>query len=205
MLGAGIVARNAAARGLKPMAWVKTSLSPGSRVVADYLQKSGLQKSLDALGFHVAGFGCMTCVGFSGPLAESVSSAVEEHDVAAAAVLSGNRNYEGRVHPQVRASFLASPPLVVAYALAGSVLKDLTREPLGIDPDGRPVYLRDLWPDENEVRALMDSAIEPAMYTRWYAHLYEWQHQMAGATAPARHAFRMGRGEHGNPAAAAVR
>jgi len=179
MLGAGIVARNAAARGLKPMAWVKTSLSPGSRVVADYLQKSGLQKSLDALGFHVAGFGCMTCVGFSGPLAAPVADAVDEHDVAAAAVLSGNRNYEGRVHPQVRASFLASPPLVVAYALAGTVLKDLTREPLGIDPAGLPVYLRDLWPDENEVRALMDTAIEPAMYTRSYAHLYDgsadWQ------------------------------
>ena len=179
MLGAGIVARNAAARGLKPMAWVKTSLSPGSRVVADYLQKSGLQKSLDALGFHVTGFGCMTCVGFSGPLAAPVADAVAGHEVAAAAVLSGNRNYEGRIHPQVRASFLASPPLVVAYALAGTVLKDLTREPLGIDPAGRPVYLRDLWPDENEVRALMDAAIEPAMYTRSYAHLYEgsaeWQ------------------------------
>ncbi|HEV7820826.1 MAG TPA: aconitate hydratase AcnA, partial [Burkholderiales bacterium] len=121
MLGAGIVARNAVARGLKPMPWVKTSLSPGSRVVADYLEKSGLQKSLDALGFHVAGFGCMTCVGFSGPLAAPVSAAIAGHDVAAAAVLSGNRNYEGRVHSQVRASFLASPPLVVAYAIAGSI------------------------------------------------------------------------------------
>ena len=179
MIGAGILARNAVARGLKPMPWVKTSLSPGSRVVADYLQKSGLQKSLDALGFHVAGFGCMTCVGFSGPLAAPVSAAITEHDVAAAAVLSGNRNYEGRVHPQVRASFLASPPLVVAYALAGSILRDLTREPLGVDPAGRPVYLRELWPDESEVRALMDTAIEPALYTRSYAHLYdgsaEWQ------------------------------
>ncbi len=179
MLGAGILARNAAARGLQPMPWVKTSLSPGSRVVADYLQKSGLQKSLDALGFQVAGFGCMTCVGFSGPLAAPVSEAIAGHDVAVAAVLSGNRNYEGRVHPQVRASFLASPPLVVAYALAGSILKDLTREPLGADPEGRPVYLRELWPDESEVRALMDSMIEPDMYTRSYAHLYEggteWQ------------------------------
>ncbi len=179
MLGAGLIARNAAARGLKPMPWVKTSLSPGSRVVADYLQRSGLQKSLDALGFHVAGFGCMTCVGFSGPLSEPVSAAIAEHQVAAAAVLSGNRNYEGRVHAQVRASFLASPPLVVAYALAGTVLKDLTREPLGVDPEGRPVYLRELWPDENEIRALMDAAIDPAMYTGSYAHLYdgsaEWQ------------------------------
>jgi aconitate hydratase len=179
MLGAGIVARNAAARGLKPMPWVKTSLSPGSRVVADYLEQSGLQKSLDALGFHVAGFGCMTCVGFSGPLAAPVSAAIAKHDVAAAAVLSGNRNYEGRVHPQVRASFLASPALVVAYALAGSILKDLTREPLGTDAQGRAVYLRELWADESEISALMDAAIAPALYTRSYAHLYdgsaEWQ------------------------------
>ena len=173
MIGAGIVARNAAARGLNPMAWVKTSLSPGSRVVADYLQKSGLQKSLDALGFHVTGFGCMTCVGFSGPLAAPVADAIIGQDIAAVAVLSGNRNYEGRVHPQVRASFLASPPLVVAYALAGTILKDLSREPLGVDPQGHAVYLRDLWPEEAEIRALIDAAIEPALYTRAYAHLYD--------------------------------
>lgn len=173
MIGAGIVARNAVARGLKAMPWVKTSLSPGSRVVADYLQKSGLQKSLDALGFQVAGFGCMTCVGFSGPLAAAVADTISGKGIAATAVLSGNRNYEGRIHPQVRASFLASPPLVVAYALAGSILKDLSTEPLGIDREGRAVYLKDLWPDEAEVRALMDAAIEPGLYTRSYAHLYE--------------------------------
>ncbi|MCE9639635.1 MAG: aconitate hydratase AcnA, partial [Betaproteobacteria bacterium] len=179
MIGAGIVARNAVARGLKAMPWVKTSLSPGSRVVADYLQKSGLQQSLDALGFQVAGFGCMTCVGFSGPLAAPVANTITGQGVATAAVLSGNRNYEGRIHPQVRASFLASPPLVVAYALAGSILKDLTNEPLGIDPEGRAVYLRDLWPDEAEIRALMDASIEPELYTSSYARLYEgsaeWQ------------------------------
>ena len=179
MIGAGLVARNAVARGLKPMPWVKTSLSPGSRVVADYLRRSGLQQSLDALGFHVAGFGCMTCVGFSGPLAAPVADAIAGRDIAAAAVLSGNRNYAGRIHPLVRGSFLASPPLVVAYALAGSILKDLTSEPLGVDREGRPVYLRELWPDESEVRALMDAALEPALYTRSYEHLYEgsagWQ------------------------------
>lgn len=179
MLGAGILARNAATRGLKPPPWVKTSLSPGSRVVADYLQRSGLQKSLDGLGFHVAGFGCMTCVGFSGPLPPPVADAIAEHGVATAAVLSGNRNYEGRVHPQVKASFLASPPLVVAYALAGSILKDLTHEPLGTDAQGRPVYLRELWPGDKEIRALMDAAIVPDMYTRSYANLnvgsVEWQ------------------------------
>ena len=179
MIGAGIVARNAAARGLRPKPWVKTSLSPGSRVVAEYLVKSGLQKSLDALGFHVSGFGCMTCVGFSGPLAPPIADAIAGHDIAAAAVLSGNRNYAGRVHPLVRASFLASPPLVVAYALAGSMLKDLTLEPLGVGADGSAVYLRDLWPDDDEVRALIDAAVSPELFTRSYAGLYagsaEWQ------------------------------
>ena len=179
MLGAGILARNAVARGLKPRAWVKTSLSPGSRVVADYLARSGLQDSLDALGFHVSGFGCMTCVGFSGPLAAPVAAAITAHGIAAAAVLSGNRNYAGRVHSLVHASFLASPPLVVAYALAGSILTDLTREPLGVGADGNPVYLSDLWPGDDEVRALVDAAIGPDLFTRSYARLYdgsaEWQ------------------------------
>src|SRR6267143_1714182 len=141
MIGAGLLARNALARGLKPRPWVKTSLSPGSRVVADYLAKSGLQDSLDALGFHTVGFGCMTCMGNSGPLPEPVAEAIEAGGVTAVAVLSGNRNFEGRIHPSVRASFLASPPLVVAYALAGSVLVDLASEPLGEDREGLPVYL----------------------------------------------------------------
>ena len=179
MIGAGIVARNAVARGLKAMPWVKTSLSPGSRVVADYLAQSGLQKSLDALGFNVSGFGCMTCVGFSGPLAAPIAEAISGHGVTAAAVLSGNRNYAGRVHPLVGASFLASPPLVVAYALAGSILKDLTREPLGVDADGEAVYLHDLWPDDDEIRALIDATVEPELFIRSYASLYagsaEWQ------------------------------
>ena len=147
--------------------------------VADYLQKSGLQKSLDALGFHVTGFGCMTCVGFSGPLAAPVSAAIADSDVAAAAVLSGNRNYEGRVHPQVRASFLASPPLVVAYALAGTILKDLTHEPLGVDPEGRAVYCASCGRTRAKFARPWITAIEPALYTLSYAHLYdgsaEWQ------------------------------
>ena len=179
MMAAGLVARNALARGLKAKPWVKTSLSPGSRVVADYLAQSGLQKSLDALGFNVSGFGCMTCVGFSGPLAPAIAGAISSRSIAATAVLSGNRNYAGRVHPQVSASFLASPPLVVAYALAGTILKDLTREPLGVDPDGREVLLRDLWPDDDEVRALIEATVGPGLYTRSYKSLYagssEWQ------------------------------
>ena len=173
MMAAGIVARNAVARGLKVKPWVKTSLSPGSRVVADYLTQSGLQKDLDRLGFNVSGFGCMTCVGFSGPLPEPIAGAISSQGIAATAVLSGNRNYAGRVHPLVAASFLASPPLVVAYALAGTILKDLTRESLGVDADGRDVLLCDLWPDDAEVRALIEATMGPELFTRSYASLYE--------------------------------
>jgi aconitate hydratase len=163
MIGAGLLARNAVARGLKVRAGIKTSLSPGSRVVADYLAKSGLQESLDQLGFHVAGYGCMTCMGNSGALS------IETDNITAVAVLSGNRNFEGRIHPGLRANFLASPPLVVAYALAGSVLVDLEREPLGQGADGKPVYLRDLWPDGAEVRRIIDEVIGPALYRSSYA------------------------------------
>jgi aconitate hydratase len=187
MIGAGLLARNAVARGLKRKPWVKTSLSPGSRVVADYLAKAGLQQSLDALGFQVTGFGCMTCVGFSGSLAEPVASAVERNGVSTAAVLSGNRNYDGRIHSQVRASFLASPPLVVAYALAGTVLKDLAHEPIGDDAEGQPVYLKDIWPDTMEVRRIADATIDTPMFTRAYATLYDgserWQ-KLVHATGP---------------------
>ncbi|TAK82571.1 MAG: aconitate hydratase AcnA [Betaproteobacteria bacterium] len=171
MIGAGLLARNAAARGMKVRPWVKTSLSPGSRVVADYLAKSGLQDSLDALGFQPVGFGCMTCMGNSGPLPEPVAKAIDAGGIAAVAVLSGNRNFEGRIHPAVRANFLASPPLVVAYALAGSVLVDLAAEPLGEDRDGRPVYLRELWPEGGEIRRITDEVVTPALYTQRYASL----------------------------------
>ena len=173
MIGAGLLARNAVARGLKPRPWVKTSLSPGSRVVADYLEKSGLQRSLDALGFQPAGYGCMTCMGNSGPLPPEVDEAIKEDGLTTAAVLSGNRNFEGRVHPAVRAAFLASPPLVVAYALAGSVLIDLDSEPLGEDAKGRPVYLRDVWPERGEIDSVIERVIGPGLYRERYADIGE--------------------------------
>ena len=172
MIGAGLLARNAVARGLKVRSGIKTSLSPGSRVVADYLTKSGLQASLDALGFQPAGFGCMTCMGNSGPLPPEVNEAVEQ-GVTAVAVLSGNRNFEGRIHPAVRANFLASPPLVVAYALAGSVLANLDAEPLGAGADGRPVYLRDIWPDGGEIARIIDAVLTPSLHRERYATLLE--------------------------------
>jgi len=173
MIGAGLLARNAVARGLKPPPWVKTSLSPGSRVVADYLEKSGLQKALDALGFQPAGYGCMTCMGNSGPLPPEVDEAIKAGGLTTVAVLSGNRNFEGRVHPAVRANFLASPPLVVAYALAGSVLVDLASEPLGEDAKGAPVYLRDVWPERGEIDSIIAQTINPALYRARYAEVGE--------------------------------
>src|SRR6185436_3258982 len=153
--------------------WVKTSLSPGSRVVPEYLQRNGLLEPLAALGFAITGYGCMTCMGNSGPIADSLAADIEKNDSAAVAVLSGNRNFEGRIHPNARANFLASPPLVVAYALAGTILKDLTREPLGEDRDGKPVYLRELWPDDNEVRAIVDATLSPELFTKRYANAEE--------------------------------
>jgi len=173
MIGAGLLARNALARGLKVRPWVKTSLSPGSRVVADYLAKSGLQQSLDALGYHVTGFGCMTCMGNSGALPAPVQAAIDEGGLTAVAVLSGNRNFEGRIHPAVRANFLASPPLVVAYAIAGTVLTDLDREPLGEGADGKPVFLRDIWPDGAEIRRVIDAVVTPQLYRERYATILE--------------------------------
>ena len=146
LIAAGLVARKAHAKGLKVKPWVKTSLAPGSQVVTDYLTNAGLQADLDALGFNLVGYGCTTCIGNSGPLPQNISDAVNADDLVAVSVLSGNRNFEGRVNPDVRANYLASPPLVVAYALAGSMLHDITREPLGTGSDGTPVYLRDVWP-----------------------------------------------------------
>jgi aconitate hydratase len=179
MIAAGLLAKRAAERGLRAKPWVKTTLSPGSRVVMDYYGQAGLTPALERLGFTLAGFGCMTCIGASGPLIEEVSQAVAEHDLDVAAVLSGNRNFEGRIQPEVRSNYLASPPLVVAYALAGTVDIDLTTEPLGTDTDGRPVYLRDLWPSPQEVRAVIDEVIRPEMFTRAYADVFDgderWQ------------------------------
>src|SRR5205807_3198435 len=152
---------------------VKTSLAPGSRAVADYLQNANLLPYLEALRFHLVGFGCMVCIGNSGPLPEPVAAAVQENDLVVAAVLSGNRNFEGRIHPQVRASFLASPPLVVAYALAGTVDLDLTSDPLGEDPNGQPVYLRDIWPTPQEINETLSRVVTPEIFAKEYAHVFD--------------------------------
>jgi len=172
MVGAGLLARNALERGLTSKPWVKTSLAPGSKVVSDYLQQSGLQSDLDRLGFNLVGYGCTTCIGNSGPLPEDVAFAVAEHDMIVAAVLSGNRNFEGRIHPQVRANYLASPPLVVAYALAGRMDVDLTREPLGWGRDGEPVYLRDVWPSNAEIDRVISDTISEAMFHHHYGDVF---------------------------------
>jgi aconitate hydratase len=183
MVGAGLLARNAVRRGLKAKPWVRTSLSPGSRVVADYLEAAGLQSALDALGFHVVGFGCMTCVGFSGSLDERVVRAVRERGLRAAAVFSGNRNYEGRVHPVISESFLASPPLVVAHVLSGTVARDLTSEPVGEDARGEPVFLRDLWPDPREVQEVIER-LGAEFFTRSYADLHAGSEAWRALDAP---------------------
>ena len=172
MLGAGLVAKKAVERGLTRKPWVKTSLAPGSKVVTDYLQKSGLAPYLDKIGFNLVGYGCTTCIGNSGPLQEDVAIGVAEHDLIVAAVLSGNRNFEGRIHPQVRANYLASPPLVVAYALAGRMDIDLTTEPLGIGDDGMPVYLRDVWPSNAEVEAAIGESVSEAAFRSRYADVF---------------------------------
>jgi aconitate hydratase len=173
MVGAGLVARNAVRRGLRRQPWVKTSLAPGSKVVTRYLAQAQLLPDLEALGFHVVGYGCTTCIGNSGPLDAPIADAVTEHDLVVAAVLSGNRNFEARVHPQVRANYLASPPLVVAFALAGRIDIDLAAEPLGTDSSGAPVYLRDLWPSADEVAATMAAAVTPEMFAEEYASVFE--------------------------------
>jgi len=187
MLGAGLLARNAVARGLKSKPWVKTSLAPGSRVVTEYLARSGLDQPLNQLGFNTVGYGCTTCIGNSGPLPEPVSQAVADGDLIVSAVLSGNRNFEGRINAQVKANYLASPPLVVAYALAGSTDIDLTREPLGQDPSGADVYLKDIWPTSAEVEQVVSQSITPDMFVTEYSHAakgpVEWQ-QITGATGP---------------------
>jgi len=173
MLGAGLVAKKAAARGLNVPPYVKTSLAPGSKVVTEYLREAGLLSSLADLGFHLVGYGCTTCIGNSGPLPEAVAKAVSEGELVAASVLSGNRNFEGRVHPLVRANYLASPPLVVAYALAGTVDLDLTTEPIGKDVEGQPVFLKEIWPSQEEVHELMDKAIHPGMFNKMYGNVWD--------------------------------
>ncbi|MCR6629579.1 MAG: aconitate hydratase AcnA [Magnetospirillum sp.] len=179
MLAAGLVAKKAVAKGLKTKPWVKTSLAPGSQVVPDYLKAAGLQGPLDALGFTIAGFGCTTCIGNSGPLDEPIAQAIDENALVVAAVLSGNRNFEGRISPQVKANYLASPPLVVAYALAGTMNLDFTTEPLGTGADGQPVFLKDIWPSSDEVRAAVAASLSPDSYRQRYADVFtgteEWR------------------------------
>jgi aconitate hydratase len=173
MIGAGLLAKRAVERGLTRRPWVKTSLAPGSKVVTEYLTKAGLQPYLDALGFNLVGYGCTTCIGNSGPLPDEIAADVREHGLVVCAVLSGNRNFEGRIQQDVRANYLASPPLVVAYAIAGSLNIDLTREPLGTDPAGRPVYLRELWPSGREIQQTLVGTLTPEMYRRQYATVFE--------------------------------
>ncbi|MDE2227408.1 MAG: aconitate hydratase AcnA [Alphaproteobacteria bacterium] len=179
MLGAGLLARKAVKRGVKVKPWVKTSLAPGSQVVSDYYAASGLQQDLDALGFNLVGYGCTTCIGNSGPLPEPISEAVEDGDLVVGAVLSGNRNFEGRINAQVRANYLASPPLVVAYAIAGSLTVDVTKDPLAQDGDGKPVYLKDIWPSNKEVQETVAQAVSAPMFRKRYANVFagppEWQ------------------------------
>jgi len=179
MLAAGLLARNAVAKGLTAKPWVKTSLAPGSQVVADYLEKAGLQKELNDLGFNIVAFGCTTCIGNSGPLAEPIAAAIEEGDLTATAVLSGNRNFEGRISPHVKANYLASPPLVVAYAIAGSMTKDMEKDPLGQDQDGNDVFLRDIWPSNKEVGDALITSLSRGMFETRYSNVYEgpkeWQ------------------------------
>jgi aconitate hydratase len=173
MIGAGLVAQKAVKRGLKVKPWVKTSLAPGSQVVTDYLAKAGVNTALDKLGFTLAGYGCTTCIGNSGPLPDPVAKAITEADLVAAAVISGNRNFEGRVHPQVRANYLASPMLVVAYALAGSVNIDLTKEPVGYDAKNKPVFLKEIWPSPKEISAAIAKAVKPASFKKRYGDVFK--------------------------------
>src|ERR1700746_1824084 len=166
MLGAGLVAKKAVERGLHVKPWVKTSLAPGSKVVTDYLAASGLMPYLEKLNFHLVGYGCTTCIGNSGPLPDAIGAAIKDNNLVAVAVLSGNRNFEGRIHPLVRANYLASPPLVVAYALAGRMDIDLTKEPLGNGSDGKPVYLKDIWPTPQEVESTVRKAVTTDQYLK---------------------------------------
>jgi aconitate hydratase len=185
MLGAGLLARKAHALGLKAKPWVKTSLAPGSRVVTDYFKKAGVLDDLAAVGFDVVGYGCTTCIGNSGPLKSEISAGVKAGDLIACSVLSGNRNFEGRVHPEVRMNFLASPPLVVAYALAGSLDVDLTTEPLGTGKDGKPVFLADIWPSDHEVQATLLRSIDSDMFRNSYAGVFSGDANWASIKVPA--------------------
>ncbi|HEX4153687.1 MAG TPA: aconitate hydratase AcnA, partial [Steroidobacteraceae bacterium] len=184
MVAAGLLARKARAAGLTSKPWVKTSLAPGSRVVTDYLKKAGLVTDLEALGFYTVGYGCTTCIGNAGPLKPEISEAVKAGDIVACSVLSGNRNFEGRVHPEIKMNFLASPPLVVAYALAGNLDIDITTEPLGTTADGKPVHLKDLWPSAAEVAAVVSGSVDSAMFRQGYSDVFRGDENWRGLKTP---------------------
>jgi len=184
MLGAGLLARNAAAKGLKSKPWVKTSLGPGSRVVTDYLNKAGLMDDLEAMGFYVVGYGCTTCIGNSGPLPDPIGDAVRSNDLVACAVLSGNRNFEGRIHANIKMNYLASPPLVVAYAIAGNMNIDITTESLGNDQDGNPVYLRDIWPSSHEIQKCIADNVTAGMFKKSYSSVFSGDEHWQAVDSP---------------------
>jgi len=184
LVAAGLLAKKAAAKGLKAKPWVKTSLAPGSKVVTEYLNSAGLTEPLESLGFHLVGYGCTTCIGNSGPLPDAVSATVKAEKLNVAAVLSGNRNFEGRVNPQVRSNYLASPPLVVAFAIAGRVDIDLTTEPIGTDSDGQPVFMKDIWPSPREVQDVLDKHVTRAQFAKEYADVFAGDHRWAAIKAP---------------------
>lgn len=189
MIGAGILAKKAVERGLIRKPWVKTTLAPGSKVVMNYYQKAGLIPYLDQLGFNLVGYGCVTCIGNSGPLPSEVSSAVNENDLAVVSVLSGNRNFEGRINPDVKMNYLASPPLVVAYALAGTMDHDFDKDPLGRDNEGKPVFLRDIWPSPSEVQQVIDASISSEMFTKDYASVFDGDHRWKSLATPTGETF----------------
>jgi aconitate hydratase len=189
MLGAGLLARNAVARGMKVKPWVKTSLGPGSRVVTDYYKAAGLLDDLEALGFNVVGYGCTTCIGNSGPLPEPIEKAIREKDLVAVSVLSGNRNFEGRVHAHVKMNYLASPPLVVAYALAGNMGINLTTDPLGEDRHGKPVYLKDIWPSSQEIHDTIASSISSEMFRGSYSSVFQGDERWNSIDSPEGESF----------------
>ena len=189
MMAAGVLARNAAAKGLTSKPWVKTSIAPGSKVVTDYYEKSGLLPDLEALGFYVVGYGCATCIGNSGPLEPEISDAIQDNDLSVTAVLSGNRNFEGRISPDVKMNYLASPPLVIAYALAGTMDFDFEKDALGTDADGNDVYLRDIWPDPAEVQKIIDESLDTAMYNKEYSTIFDGDERWKALDTPTGNTF----------------
>ena len=183
MLGAGLLAKKAVEAGLETKPWVKTSLAPGSKVVTEYLDKSGMTEFLDKLHFNLVGYGCTTCIGNSGPLPEEISKAVTDNDLSVCSVLSGNRNFEGRIHPEVKQNYLASPPLVVAYALAGTLDIDLVNDPIGQGSDG-DVYLKDIWPSQKEIHELIESSVKSEMFKESYGEVFEGAEEWENLSSP---------------------